>query len=63
VSGTPPTLYLPPLPILQAALIGFPRWKLRRLPRAGDGWTWPPFAAATALFVLAYGAMAYSFYR
>ena len=60
--GLPQIFYLMPLPILSAALIGFLWWKLRRLPRAGDGWAWSPFAAATALFMLAFGGMAYSFY-
>ncbi len=58
----PAFLYLSPLPILSAALVGFLWWKLRRLPMAKDGFAWSPFAAATALFALAFAGMAYSFY-
>ncbi|MFD0859773.1 cytochrome d ubiquinol oxidase subunit II [Roseovarius aquimarinus] len=60
--GMPQMLYLMPMPILSAALVGFLWWKLRRLPRVNDGWAWTPFAAATGLFILAFGGMAYSFY-
>ena len=58
----PSFLYLSPLPILSAALVGYLWWKLRRLPMPGDRSAWTPFAAATALFVLAFAGMAYSFY-
>ncbi len=58
----PSILYLSPLPILSAVLIGYLWWKLRRLPMEGDTFAWSPFAAATALFALAFGGMAYSFY-
>ncbi|MCB5199343.1 cytochrome d ubiquinol oxidase subunit II [Loktanella sp. DSM 29012] len=54
--------YLSPLPILSMALVGYLWWKLRRLPFVDDRWAWTPFAAATGLFVLAYGGLAYSFY-
>ncbi|KQI69968.1 cytochrome BD ubiquinol oxidase subunit II [Loktanella sp. 3ANDIMAR09] len=54
--------YLSPLPILSLALVGYLWWKLRRLPFVDDRWAWTPFAAATGLFVLAYGGLAYSFY-
>lgn len=60
--GMPQMLYLMPLPILSAALVGFLWWKLRRMPRTNDAWSWSPFVAATALFMLAFGGMAYSFY-
>jgi cytochrome d ubiquinol oxidase subunit II len=58
----PSFLYLSPLPILSAALVGCLWWKLRRLPMAGDRFAWSPFAAAAALFALAFAGMAYSFY-
>ena len=35
---------------------------LRRMPFDRDRLNWLPFAAATALWTLAYGGMAYSFY-
>ncbi|MBS1302937.1 cytochrome d ubiquinol oxidase subunit II [Loktanella sp. SALINAS62] len=60
--GMPQMLYLLPFPVLSATLIGFLWWKLRRLPRENDRWAWSPFVSATALFVLAFGGMAYSFY-
>jgi cytochrome bd ubiquinol oxidase subunit II len=58
----PEMLYLSPLPILSAALIGFIWWKLRRLPMADDHYSWAPFVATIALFALGFGGMAYSFY-
>ncbi len=48
-------LYLAPLPIASAGLVAFLWWQLGRLPLTGDRWSWTPFAAATALFTLAYG--------
>jgi len=35
---------------------------LRRLPSADDSFAWLPFAGASALFVLAFTGLAYSFY-
>ncbi|PTX55542.1 cytochrome bd-I ubiquinol oxidase subunit 2 apoprotein [Litoreibacter ponti] len=58
----PAMLYLAPLPILSAALVGYIWWKLRRLPYYDDRYNWTPFAAASALFALSFGGMAYSFY-
>jgi cytochrome bd ubiquinol oxidase subunit II len=58
----PNMLYLAPLPILSAALIGYLWWKLQRLPMDGDRWAWSPFVAAIALFALGFAGMAYSFY-
>ncbi len=58
----PSFLYLSPLPVLAAALIGYLWWKLRRLPMVNDRYAWSPFAVATALFALAFVGMAYSFY-
>jgi cytochrome d ubiquinol oxidase subunit II len=58
----PDMLWLAPLPLLSAALVAGLWWALRRLPRPGDHGAWVPFAAATALFVLAFLGLAYSFY-
>ncbi len=60
--GFPQMLYLSPLPILSAVLIGLLWWSLRSLPREGDAYAWLPFVAATGLFALGFGGMAYSFY-
>lgn len=58
----PSALYLAPLPIMSAALVIWLWSMLRRMPFAGDARSWQPFAAATALWVMAFGGMAYSFY-
>jgi cytochrome d ubiquinol oxidase subunit II len=58
----PNMLYLAPLPLISAALVGFLWWKLRRLPMDGDRWAWSPFVATIALFALGFAGMAYSFY-
>ena len=58
----PSMLYLAPLPILSAVLIIGLWYMLRRMPFAGDRLNWLPFVFATALWTLAYGGMAYSFY-
>ena len=58
----PEALYLSPLPILSAILIYWLWSMLRRMPFEGDRRSWLPFAAATALWVMAFGGMAYSFY-
>tara|TARA_R110000850_G_scaffold1893_12_gene9843 strand:+ start:2082 stop:3092 length:1011 start_codon:yes stop_codon:yes gene_type:complete len=58
----PEFAYLSLLPIVSGALVVFLWWKLARLPLTSDRWSWTPFAAATALFALAYVGMAYSFY-
>ncbi|MGR3433849.1 MAG: cytochrome d ubiquinol oxidase subunit II [Shimia sp.] len=60
--GFPQLLYLAPLPILSGALVAFLWWKLQRMPYDDDRWAWTPFAAAMALFVLAFLGLAYSFY-
>lgn len=58
----PEALYLLPLPILSAILV-YALWSmLRKMPYAEDRYSWLPFAAATALWVMAFGGMAYSFY-
>jgi cytochrome d ubiquinol oxidase subunit II len=58
----PEFAYLSLLPIISAALVFFLWWQLARLPLSNDRWSWTPFAAATTLFALAYGGLAYSFY-
>lgn len=58
----PEILYLSPFPILSALLVIFIWWQLRQLPRSDDRGAWRPFAAAIALFALAFAGMAYSFY-
>ncbi|PJI85158.1 cytochrome bd-I ubiquinol oxidase subunit 2 apoprotein [Yoonia maricola] len=58
----PEALYLAPLPILSAILVFWLWSMLRRMPHPEDRRSWQPFAAATALWVMAFGGMAYSFY-
>ncbi len=58
----PEALYLSPLPILSALLVLWLWAMLRKMPYADDRRSWQPFAAATALWVMAFGGMAYSFY-
>lgn len=60
--GFPQLLYLAPLPILSALILGFAWWKLARLPRPGDNWASVPFVLGTLLFTLAFTGLAYSFY-
>ncbi len=58
----PEALYLAPLPFLSVLLV-YALWSmLQKMPFAGDRWSWLPFAAATSLWVMAFGGMAYSFY-
>lgn len=58
----PEMLWLAPLPIL-SGLIAFLLWRsLRTLPNAQDTGARTPFLYAIALFVLAFGGLAYSFY-
>jgi cytochrome d ubiquinol oxidase subunit II len=58
----PEALYLAPLPILSALIVYWLWEMLQRMPFSDDRWSWLPFAAATALWVMAFGGMAYSFY-
>jgi len=58
----PEAMYLAPLPILSALIVYWLWAMLQRMPFSGDRWSWLPFAAATALWVMAFGGMAYSFY-
>lgn len=58
----PEALWLSPLPIVSGALI-LALWRiLHRLPQEGDRMAWAPFWLTTALFVMAFGGLAYSFY-
>ena len=60
--GFPEMLYLAPLPILSAVLLGY-LWKsLDALARQGRQRVWRPFAAIMGLFTLSFAGMAYSFY-
>ena len=58
----PEALFLAPLPILSGLLVFWLWSMLRKMPFADDRFSWLPFAAATALWVAAFGGMAYSFY-
>ena len=60
--SVPEIFLLAPLPILSAALLGLLWVGLRRLPTSDDSFAWVPFAAALALFALAFFGLAYSFY-
>jgi cytochrome bd ubiquinol oxidase subunit II len=58
----PQMLWLSPLPIASAALVGLVWWTLRRLPLENDRLSWLPFVATSALFTLGFAGMAYSFF-
>jgi cytochrome d ubiquinol oxidase subunit II len=58
----PELLWLAPLPILSAALVGLLWVALRRLPTKDDHYAWVPFVASMTLFALAFLGLAYSFY-
>ncbi|MEJ6396971.1 cytochrome d ubiquinol oxidase subunit II [Yoonia sp. 208BN28-4] len=58
----PEALLLAPLPVLSAGLVVWLWWMLQRMPFSGDRWNWLPFAAASLLWMAAFGGMAYSFY-
>ena len=58
----PEIAWLAPLPVLSAVLV-LALWRvLHRLPLDGDRLAWAPFWMASALFVMAFGGLAYSFY-
>jgi len=58
----PEVMLLAPLPLLSVAILVL-LWKsLRHLPTKGDHFAWFPLAGATALMVLGFFGMAYSFY-
>ena len=58
----PEILYLAPLPILSAVTVYLLWRSLLRLPNPTDTGARTPFLYAIALFVLAFGGLAYSFY-
>ena len=58
----PNIIWMAPLPLLSLALLIALWVGLRRLPDPDDKKAWLPFAATTALFALAFGGLAYSFY-
>jgi cytochrome bd ubiquinol oxidase subunit II len=58
----PEALWLAPLPLASGLIVLWLWSLLRKMPFAGDRRSWLPFALATALWTLAFGGMAYSFY-
>ncbi|MDY7097708.1 MAG: cytochrome d ubiquinol oxidase subunit II [Pseudomonadota bacterium] len=58
----PQIVYLSPFPILSAILFVWLWRMLRQMPFENDRRSWQPFAVTSALFVLSYIGMAYSFY-
>jgi cytochrome d ubiquinol oxidase subunit II len=58
----PSALYLSPLPVVSALLVFWLWTMLQKMPFPDDRRSWQPFAAATALWIMAFGGMAYSFY-
>lgn len=58
----PEFLILAPLPLMSIAFVVVLWISLRHLPDADDRWAWVPFTVASALFVLAFAGLAYSFY-
>jgi len=58
----PEALLLSPLPVLSGGIVVLLWVMLRRMPYHGDTWSWAPFALASALWIMAFGGMAYSFY-
>ena len=58
----PTILALAPLPIIAALIMAFLWRGLRHLPDEADRYRHVPFAAAIALFMLAFAGLAYSFY-
>jgi cytochrome d ubiquinol oxidase subunit II len=58
----PEVVLLAPLPMMFCVLIGLLFVGLKRLPTAGDRYSWLPFVATILLFILAFFGLAYSFY-
>lgn len=58
----PEIFILAPMPIMSAVLVWLLWRALQRLPNATDAGARAPFLLAIALFVLAFGGLAYSFY-
>jgi cytochrome d ubiquinol oxidase subunit II len=60
--GLPQLLFLLPVPLLTALLFGLCERSLRRLSVDASLRSWPPFACAVGLFVLAFVGLAYSLF-
>ncbi len=60
--SVPEFLILAPLPLMSILFVVVLWISLRHLPDTHDRWSWVPFAATSALFVLAFAGLAYSFY-
>ncbi|MGR3502781.1 cytochrome d ubiquinol oxidase subunit II [Pseudaestuariivita sp.] len=58
----PEALFLAPLPIMSALVLGALWFALQRLPARDDSFAWVPFVAGVILFSLAFAGLAYSFY-
>ena len=58
----PEVLWLAPLPITTGLLIVTLYLILQRMPMAGDRLAWAPFALTSAVFVLGFAGVAYSFF-
>lgn len=58
----PAMLYLAPFPLVSGILVVWLWSMLRRMPFQNDRLSWLPFAAASGLWITAFGGMAYSFY-
>lgn len=58
----PEILFLAPLPLTFALIVGLVIILLRRLPTADDAFSILPFLATVILFTLAFAGLAYSFY-
>lgn len=60
--SVPEIILLAPLPVMSTGLLYLLWLSLHQLPNREDRWTWVPFVATTALFILAFAGFAYSFY-
>lgn len=58
----PEFLILAPLPLMSIVFVAVLWISLRHLPDTHDRWAWVPFTVASALFILAFAGLAYSFY-
>jgi cytochrome d ubiquinol oxidase subunit II len=58
----PEIALLAPLPLLAGALFLGLFTLLGRMPLTHDRWSWAPFAGGSAIFLLAFAGLAYSFY-
>ncbi|MBO6758433.1 MAG: cytochrome d ubiquinol oxidase subunit II [Roseibium sp.] len=58
----PSMILLAPLPLMSALLVFILWTALKHLPAEDDKWSWVPFSATSALFLMAFSGLAYSFY-